>query len=140
MEKHTIIIEDEETELGRVHAPVPVQLDWIMRTFDFDMVQRAMQTVGWTYGTDDGNLEVPDVPRLRATALRLLERVIANGQGYCGSGGFVASLDGRSLALVFELEAADDDSMDMLDKLAAWDTYEPAQAQQPGERRGGGGE
>ena len=79
----------------------------VMEDFDFDRVHRVMVNLDWKWDIGDGEMTVPSSYRLTKNAERLL-RDAAQHYGdkefhSCGSGGFMAHLDGETLSLQFIL-------------------------------------
>ena len=79
----------------------------VMEDFDFDRVHRVMANLDWKWNIGNGEMTVPSHYRLTKEAERLL-RVVAQHYGdkefySCGSGGFMAHLDGNTLTLQFIL-------------------------------------
>ena len=79
----------------------------VMEDFDFDRVHRVMANLDWKWDIGDGEMTVPSSYRLTKTAENLLRNA---AQHYgdkefhtCGSGGFMAHLDGETLTLQFIL-------------------------------------
>jgi hypothetical protein len=52
------------------------QIDYIMDYFDFDKVREAMLTLDWKWGLGE-MAEVPEIPRMRETARKLLKNAIS---------------------------------------------------------------
>ena len=79
----------------------------VMEDFDFDRVHRVMVNLDWKWNIGNGEMTVPNSYRLTRYAERLL-REVAQHYGdkefySCGSGGFMARLDGETLTLQFIL-------------------------------------
>ena len=79
----------------------------VMEDFDFDRVHRVMVNLGCKWDIGNGEMTVPSPYRLTKNAERLL-RDAAQHYGdkefySCGSGGFMAHLDGGTLTLQFIL-------------------------------------
>lgn len=79
----------------------------VMENFDFDRVHRVMVNLDWKWVIGDGETTVPSIYRLTRNAERLL-REAAQHYGEeefysCGTGGFMAHLDGEELTLQFIL-------------------------------------
>jgi hypothetical protein len=79
----------------------------VMEDFDFDRVHRVMVNLDWKWGIGDGEMTVPSSYRLAKEAEGLLRNAAQHYGGKeshsCGSGGFMAHLDGESLTLQFIL-------------------------------------
>ena len=80
----------------------------IMEDFDFDRVRRVMVNLDWKWDIGNGEMTVPSHYRLTKMAEGLL-RDAAQHYGdkefySCGSGGFMAHLDGETLTLQFVLQ------------------------------------
>ena len=79
----------------------------VMEYFDFDRVHRVMMNLDWKWDIGNGEMTVPSTYRLTKCAERLL-RDAAQYYGdqdfySCGTGGFIASLEGETLTLQFIL-------------------------------------
>jgi hypothetical protein len=79
----------------------------VMENFDFARVNRVMMNLDWKWVTGDGESAVPGIYRLTRNAERLL-REAAQHYGdkefySCGTGGFIAHLEGETLTLQFIL-------------------------------------
>lgn len=77
----------------------------VMRNFDFARVRRAMVAVGWKWALN-GVRKTPTALLLMKEAKRLLTEAASHyGETYfvCGSGGFMAIIDGPTLTLQFVL-------------------------------------
>ena len=79
----------------------------VMENFDFDRVHRVMANLDWKWVIGDGETTVPSIYRLTRNAERLL-REAAQHYGEeefysCGTGGFMAHLEGETLTLQFIL-------------------------------------
>jgi hypothetical protein len=79
----------------------------VMEDFDFDRVHRVMVNLDWKWDIGNGEMTVPSHYRLTKKA-ELLLRDAAQHYGdeefySCGSGGFMAHLDGTTLTLQFTL-------------------------------------
>ena len=79
----------------------------VMENFDFDRVHRVMTNLDWKWVIGDGETTVPSIYRLTRNAERLL-REAAQHYGdkefySCGTGGFIAHLEGETLTLQFIL-------------------------------------
>lgn len=79
----------------------------VMENFDFDRVHRVMVNLDWKWVIGDGETTVPSIYRLTRNAERLL-REAAQHYGEeefysCGTGGFMAHLEGEKLTLQFIL-------------------------------------
>lgn len=71
------------------------QIDHIMDHFDFEQVHETMKLLDWKWGIGD-LAEIPDIPRLRATARRLIKNAIECAEKeeityHAETGGFRAS-------------------------------------------------
>ena len=79
----------------------------VMENFDFDRVHRVMINLDWKWVTDDGGTTVPSIYRLTRNAEKLLREAAQHygeeGLYSCGTGGFIASLEGETLTLQFIL-------------------------------------
>ncbi len=79
----------------------------VMEEFDFDRVHRVMVNLDWKWDIGDGEMTIPSTYRIMKKAEGLL-RDAAQHYGdkefhSCGSGGFMAHLDGTTLTLQFVL-------------------------------------
>ena len=78
----------------------------VMEDFDFDRVHRVMVNLDWKWDIGDGEMTIPSTYRIMKKAEGLLVSA-ANHYGEdnysCGSGGFMAHLDGTTLTLQFIL-------------------------------------
>ena len=78
----------------------------VMEDFDFDRVHRVMVNLDWKWDIGDGEMTIPSTYRIMKKAEGLLVSA-ANHYGEdnysCGSGGFMAHLDGTTLTLRFIL-------------------------------------
>lgn len=79
----------------------------VMEYFDFERVHRVMMNLDWKWDIGNGEMTVPSTYRLTKCAERLL-RDAAQYYGdqdfySCGTGGFMACLDGKALTLQFIL-------------------------------------
>jgi len=66
-------------------------IDDIMDNFDFEKVHEAMNLLGWRWWTQEtDSLEIPDIPRLRKVARRLMQDAMGSHMpSYStGTGGF----------------------------------------------------
>lgn len=79
----------------------------IVDNFDFDRIHRVMVGLGLKWDIGDGEMTVPNTKRLRWEATKLLwDAALHYGDKEfysCGSGGFMAHLDGETLSLQFIL-------------------------------------
>lgn len=80
----------------------------VMEDFDFDTVHRVMVNIDWKWDIGDGEMTVPSMYRIMRMAERLLRQAAEHydneAQFSCGSGGFMAHLDGTTLTLQFVLK------------------------------------
>jgi len=82
----------------------------VMEDFDFDRVHRVMVNLDWEWDIGDGEMTIPSTYRIMKEANRLLTCAAnhyGEGDYSCGSGGFMAHLegttDGTTLTLQFIL-------------------------------------
>lgn len=78
----------------------------VMEEFDFNRVHRVMVNLNWKWDIGDGKKVIPSTYRIMKEANRLLTKAASHyGEGNysCGSGGFMAHLDGTTLTLQFIL-------------------------------------
>ena len=72
----------------------------VMEDFDFDTVHRVMVNLDWRWDIGDGEMAVPSMYRIMRLAERMLRQAAEHygnkEQFSCGSGGFMAHLDGTS--------------------------------------------
>lgn len=83
------------------------QIDYIMDSFDFNKVHKAMQLLDWKWVNDSAAFSVPAEYELRTTARSLLRMVATrykNEPYFASTGGFKASCHSGVLSLAFELE------------------------------------
>lgn len=55
----------------------------IMNNFDFERVKKVMDLLEWTWATDRGTSEVPDLDEIKKTALECLEGEFSTGGFWC---------------------------------------------------------
>ena len=81
------------------------QAETIMQNFDFEKVQKHMESTNHQWYMGGGRMEVPDVQDLRVTARDLLTKAIYDkGEtSNVGTGGFVAYKLSWGLQLTFQL-------------------------------------
>ena len=96
-------------------------IDKVLDNFDFERVEKVMQTLNWTWGIGPA-AEVPDVARLKMQARKLLQECIEDRpidkeeiDWSSSTGGFVAksiTYDGEDfrMSLSFELTSYDADT------------------------------
>lgn len=79
----------------------------VMEDFDFDRVHRIMVNLDWKWDIGDGEMTIPSIYRIMKKAEGLLTSAASHygeNENYsCGSGGFMAHLDGTTLTLQFVL-------------------------------------
>lgn len=66
-------------------------IDDIMDNFDFEKVHEAMNLLGWRWWTQKtDSLDIPDIPRLRKVARRLMQDAMGSHMSSysTGTGGF----------------------------------------------------
>lgn len=90
----------------------------VMENFDFDRVHRVMVNLDWKWVIGDGETTVPSIYRLTRNAERLL-REAAQHYGEeefysCGTGGFMAHLEGETLTLQFILSTMTTNASDFI--------------------------
>lgn len=95
-------------------------IDEVLDNFDFERVEKTMQTLNWTWGAG-ATAEVPDIARLRTQARSLLQDCIEHRpkdrEDYweASTGGFTAKSvtyddEDFRISLVFELASYDADT------------------------------
>lgn len=90
----------------------------VMEEFDFDRVHRIMVNLDWKWDIGNGEMTIPSTYRIMKKANGLLDSVASHyGEGNysCGSGGFMAHLDGTALTLQFILTEMTSDADDFID-------------------------
>ena len=90
----------------------------VMEDFDFDRVQRVMARLNWKWDIGDGEMVIPSTYRIMKEANRLLTCAAnhyGEGDYSCGSGGFMAHLDGTTLTLQFILAETTSYADDFID-------------------------
>lgn len=90
----------------------------VMENFDFNRVHRVMVNLDWKWVIGDGETTVPSIYRLTRNAERLL-REAAQHYGEeefysCGTGGFMAHLEGETLTLQFILSTMTTNASDFI--------------------------
>ena len=79
----------------------------VMEDFDFDRVHLIMVNLDWKWDIGDGEMTIPSTYRIMKKAEGLLTNAASHygeNENYsCGSGGFMAHLDGTTLTLQFVL-------------------------------------
>lgn len=87
--------------------PVDPRVKEIMRTFDFDLVQKVMLDTGWTWATSKQPDRIPTLREIRQTARECLGILIDTNVTRYGTGGFmVEKYKDGTLELRFELDTA----------------------------------
>lgn len=73
-----------------------------MNNFDFKNVHKTMKALDWKWGNKRGTMTIPSLTEIKKLAFELLTNV-SNSNEYAaiGTGGFLASREGRYLFLDF---------------------------------------
>lgn len=83
-----------------------VQIEYILRNFDFEKTHFVMKAINWTWGI---NQQLPSIEDLKATAIYLLEEVrkyrYEEEPSYVSTGGFKATACKAGFELQFILES-----------------------------------